>query len=332
MAYKESNPAAVHIVQFIILLSVIGLLHLFLAIVGLNGFISISTDNPDMIFPSLMIGYFVASCIFPYVIPIYFIVVFSVSLVRRGVYGETHAKNTMRSFFLGIFGMIVPPVMAGICLMFIEVVDKIYYVLPFFAHMIPVAIVIATYLFVKDIGGKNKGMIGAVFFSASSLILSVIEFIGLIYTVEVEYDDGFVSFLFLFGMLMAIGAMIGVIFMIAAYSDAMKWTKSHKPLIDSQQKHQLEMQQNQIKMQIEQLKLQQEQLELQKRSMEMISDIRQESIEGGREMISGGSNYRTGGTEPGIKGRTRREIDNSFGNEYFDHLEDEFEEEWPEYD
>ena len=63
-------------------------------------------------------------------------------------------------------------------------------------------------------------------------------------------------------------------------------SKKHKPLIDTQQKQQLEMQQNQIKMQIEQLKLQQEQLELQKRSMEMISEIKQETIGGGNEMLS----------------------------------------------
>ena len=289
MAYKESNPAMVHIVQFIILLSVMALLHLMLAIIGLNTFITITTENPETIFPSMIIGYILASCMFPYVIPIYFIVVFSVSLIRRGVYGERHAKNVLRAFFIGILGMIIPPIIGGIFLMFIEMVEDIYVIIPIFIHAVPILLVFAMYLFVKDIGGNRRGIIGVIIFTASSVMLAMTEFVGLLSTINEEFHETFLSILFLAGTFMAIGALVGLIMMIVAFVDASKWTKAHKPLMDTQQKEQLEMQQNQIKMQIEQLKLQQEQLELQKQSMEMLGDIRRETITEGREMIPEGS-------------------------------------------
>lgn len=286
MAFKESNPAMVHIVQHVILLSVLGILHLLLALTGLNGFIAVISENMDMMIPSMIVGYGVVSCMVPYVIPIYFIVVYSISLIRRGVYGEKHEKNTLRSFFFGIFGMIVPTVVGLVFLMFIEILENIYVIMPFFIHMIPIALIFAAYLFIKDIGGRNKGFVGFVLFSISSGLLATNEFIALAYDINHDLDDKIISLLFLAEMLLAITAMIAIIIMIRGFIDAKNWTKKHKPLMDTQQKQQLEMQQNQIKMQIEQLKLQQEQLELQKQSMEMLSDIKQESIGGGKEMLS----------------------------------------------
>lgn len=203
------------------------------------------------------------------------------------MYGERHARNTLIAFFLGIGGMIIPVVIGAIFLMFLELVEDIYIVIPFFIHMVPVCLIFATYLFVKDIGGRKRGLTGLIIFTVSSFLLSLHELGGLIDLLDNDPNESFLSILMLSAMFMAIAAMVGVIFMIVAFVDASRWTKTHKPLLDTQQKQQLEMQQNQIKMQIEQLEMQKEQLEMQKRSLEMLTDISQDSLEEGeREMIS----------------------------------------------
>jgi len=87
------------------------------------------------------------------------------------------------------------------------------------------------------------------------------------------------------GSLFAAGCVAGLIILIIGYVHAFKWVKENKPLIDEQQKQQLQMQQHQILMQQRQLEMQYQQLEMQKRTMHMLGEVHHEMIEDRKDMI-----------------------------------------------
>ena len=63
MAYKESNPVKVHIVLFIITISVFLLIHVLLALGLLNTLFAIQADDFEYLFPFLMVSYAVGGCL-----------------------------------------------------------------------------------------------------------------------------------------------------------------------------------------------------------------------------------------------------------------------------
>ena len=253
MAYKESNPVKVHIVLFIITISVFLLIHVLLALGLLNTLFAIQADDFEYLFPFLMVSYAVGGCLGQFA-PFFFIFQYSFLFFRRGVYGEKHSKACIQAFFAGIFGMIGPLFIGFSLIIFIELVDKIYIIIPFLIHLIPVSMMFGAYLFVKDIGGRTKTGIGVTMFSIASMFGAMVETIA-IFDPE-SLSQGTTFFLVLVGMFLALVASAGLVFMILGCVDASRWTSQHKPLIDTQQKQTLEMQQNQIKMQQKQLELQ----------------------------------------------------------------------------
>lgn len=282
MAYKESNPAKPKIIMFTITVSFF-ILIFFVLFLGLLLFlISLQTDNPDYMLPFFFAGY--AGCgVFGNILPILLIFQYAFLFFKRGVYGEKHSRACIQAFFIGIFGMIIPVFLVFITVMFLEFADKIYIFLPYLIHSIPVAMMFAIYVFSKDIGGGRKTGMGIIIFGTVNVFGALLESIALYQPEDLSINTG--SFLLIIGMVLSLAAVSGLVFMILGLVDAYRWTDTHKPLIDTQQKQTLEMQQNQIRLQQKQLELQYQQLELQKQSMEMLSEIREETIGEGGGMI-----------------------------------------------
>ncbi len=281
MSFKESNPAKMHLIQFTIVQSFILLLYLFILLSLFLGLMSILSDNGEFLIGFFMFVY-LGSCMGPYLL-IYIIVVFSLALWRRGVYGEEHKKSSIIAFFLGILGLVIPPALMVMVLAFISVYEKVYIVIPFFAYLVPAFLVIGMYFFVKDIGGRNKGAVGLIIYLISTLC------VVLLFTVllmgEMDWSRVLITIILLFAIFFTIFNMIGLVLLLMGYIDAFKWTNANKPLIDTQQKQQMEMQQYQVQMQQRTLELQREQIDMQMEQLKMLSEVRQEVLENGNPLI-----------------------------------------------
>jgi hypothetical protein len=214
---------------------------------------------------------------------LFFLFQYSFLFYRRGVYGEKHSRASVQAFFVGVFGLIAPFFLIFVMISFVEIIDKIYIVVPLLIHLVPVSLMFGAYLFAKDIGGRFKTGLGFTIFGIASMFGAMLESITIFEPENISEDA--MTFILVVSLLLAIVAIAGLIVMIVGMVDVNKWTNENRPLIDTQQKLTLEMQQNQIRMQQKQLELQYQQLELQKAQMEMLTEMKQESIGAGKEMI-----------------------------------------------
>ena len=282
MAYKESNPAKLHLIQFTIVLSLLIISHLFIILSLLLVLIEITSESGDYYFDSFFLLFSMGPCLSPILI-IYIIVVFSLSLVRRGAYGEKHSKSSVIGFFFGILGLFLPPAFMIMALMFMGVFDQAYLVMPFFMYLVPASLVTGMYFFVKDIGGKTKGAIGLIIYLVSSTCLVLI--FTMVLLEDIDWTESLQIIITLFAILFSILNLLGLIMLLLGYIDGFKWTSENRPLMDTEQKQQLEMQQYQITMQRETLELQREQIDMQMEQLKMLTEVRQEVLENGRELI-----------------------------------------------
>ncbi|MGA1822607.1 MAG: hypothetical protein ACMUIG_08765 [Thermoplasmatota archaeon] len=303
MAYKESNPTTIHLVQFTIVLTMLLIIHLLFFLMALNILIATETESADALIP-IMASIYGISCFFPYGL-IYIIIAFSVSLIRRGVYGAKHAAATLASFFFGVLGIIVPPFFVLLVFMLIVYVEKTYAVIPLFIHLMPAMVVVGLYLFIKDIGGRKFGNAGMVTYMVSTALLILTEASALFWVEDLSLNT--VKILSALGSIFAAGCVAGLIILLIGFVHAFKWVKENKPLLDEQQKQQLQMQQHQILMQQRQLEMQHQQLEMQKRTIHMLGEVHHELIadRGETKMLPHNSNGegskpppRTAGTAP----------------------------------
>ncbi len=281
MSFKESNPAKMHLIQFTIIQSFLLLLYMFILLSLFLGLMALLSDSEEFLFGPIIFAYF-GSCVGPYLL-IYVIVVFSLALWRRGVYGEAHKRSSIITFFLGILGLVVPPALMVMVLAFMGIFEKVYVVIPFFAYMVPVCLVIGMYFFVKDIGGRNKGAVGLIIYLTSTLC-AVLLFTAMLLG-EMDWSKVLMTTLLLFGIIFTIANIVGLVLLLMGYIDAFKWTNANKPLIDTQQKQQMEMQQYQVQMQQKTLELQREQIDMQMEQLKMLSEVRQEVLEDGKPLI-----------------------------------------------
>ena len=282
MAYKESNPAKLHLIQFTIVISIMILSHLFIVLALLLVLLQVMAESGDYFFESFYMIFSMGPCLSPILI-IYIIVVFSLSLVRRGAYGEKHSKSSVIGFFFGILGLFLPPAFMIMAMMFMGVFERVYLVMPFLMYCVPASLVTGMYFFVKDIGGKTKGAIGLIIYLVSATCL-VLIFTVILFE-DIEWTESLQIIITLFAILFSILNLLGLIMLLLAYIDGFKWTSENRPLMDTEQKQQLEMQQYQITMQRETLDLQREQIDMQMEQLKMLTEVRQEVLEDGRQLI-----------------------------------------------
>lgn len=269
----------------------------------MNVLIAAESESADSMIPLFFSLY--GLCYFIPFVALYVIIAFSVSLIRRGVYGAKHESATLFGFLLGVLGIISPPFLMLFSFMLYNVFDKFYIILPLFAHLMPSMVVLGLYMFVKDIGGKKFAMPGMISYMVFTGLLVTMVSATLLFAEDITLETG--KMLSALGALFAIGLVAALIIMLIGFIQSFRWVKNHKPLIDEQQKQQLQMQQHQILMQQRQLEMQFQQLEMQKVTVNMLGDVHHELIEDNTQMIPPNSTGQNNQPGPGYgSGQTQQ--------------------------
>jgi len=277
MAYKESNPAVVHIVLFIIVISVLGFLHLLLVAIDLNLFMLL-LDESVIAGMGLMMAGMGIYVILPKAY-LFFLIVFAIAMYRRGVYGDKHEKATLAALLTAVLGTFGPIFLFIITFMF----EKGYTVTPFIVAMPFTALAVALYLYIKDLGGKAQAKLGLIIYIVGLYMMATIVSVALFIGEDMDQDVGLV--LSGVGLPWTVVSVVGLVFFMLAYVKAMSWVKAHKPQIDTQQSQQISMQKEQMVMQTEQLELQRQQIEMLQKTIEMLTQMRSDLIGSGAEQI-----------------------------------------------
>ena len=260
MATKESNPGTTAKILNIIALGFLLIIDITLCVMAYqywNG----KTLDPDSFFTVCGI------CLSLPMFAIFLIVCASVSLGKRGIYGDKHSISNVIAFILHMVGALL--LLGGNALMFLVLDWKD--AIPFVLSVPFVLIAWGWFLQVKDVGGKIPGIIGVIIYTIGKGIFMI----GLMNYFSAQVED--LSELAADKLtLPAIGSIISILGLIGigtGFVMAIIWMGKNKPLIDDEQRVIMETQKQQIR-------LQEAQLEFQKRQLLATQQLQTHLLEG----------------------------------------------------
>jgi len=268
MGYKKSNPARTNLIIMVVALA----LYIFMDFILLLSFISLYVSETKGSIDAAVnsaggfcgLGFFIPMTL------LYSTVALSIALWGRGVYGRKHEVYTFAAFFFGIGGVasvVVLPIFA----VMLESVEFMVIVapIPFICHSV------GMYFFIKDIGGKLMGGIGAGVNAFGRFILIVFSLIW----VSEGVDS---TELALVGIIISLLISIaGYIILLVGFVHSFQWTALNEPLLDEQQVQQMQMQQHQLHLQHETIDMQREQLYLQQETTHLVREQNRALIDAG---------------------------------------------------
>jgi len=183
----------------------------------------------------------------------YLVVSGSITLAKRDVYGETHAKGIVVSFVL----IIISAVMLLVGWVFFFQIFDADTGLAFYLGVPFIVVAWAWFFLMKEVGGKILSLFGALGYTAGKTMF-IIGLVGVFQAAE-ESGSSAQDKLWI-PIIGTVISMIGVSLIFVAGFKVMSWMNDHKPLIDTEQRAIMAAQQQQMQLQQRQLALQQQQL------------------------------------------------------------------------